>query len=439
MDVLRNGIEADRDELRVPGVSWAVIENGEITATGTAGVLEAGKPAAVEPGTLFQAASISKPVAVLAMLRLVDRGLLELDEDVNTRLKSWQVPPTRGWQPVVTLRQLASHSAGLGTPGFPGYHRDSPLPTTLEILAGIEPSNTAGPRVDRIPGVQFAYSGGGTTVVQQVLEDVTSTPFPDLMRELVLDPLEMSDSAYAQPLPADLADRAAVGHGETGDPVDGGWHLYPELAAAGLWTTPTDLARFAIGVHQAYIGAHGALLSPELARQMLTPIVQVEPPIAGLTHVGIGPFLSASGQLFGHSGGNLGYRCNLLADRMTGYGAAVMTNSDAGNRLALRAFATAAAAYGWENYQPTGELFDVPSAEALAELAGRYRMGDRIRLEVEAWGSSLLVTFAGQPALRFIALSTTRFMATSTQAQLELKDGRLVFQQPGLELDCVRE
>ncbi|MFF1821113.1 serine hydrolase domain-containing protein [Kribbella sp. NPDC058245] len=439
MDVLRDGIEADREELGVPGVSWAVIENGEITSTGTVGVLETGKPAAVEPGTLFQAASISKPVAALAMLRLVDRGLLELDENVNDRLKSWQVPSTRGWQPVVTLRQLASHSAGLTTPGFPGYHRDAPLPTTVEILTGTEPSNTAGPRVERIPGVQFAYSGGGTTVMQQLLEDVTGTPFPDLMRELVLEPLGMSDSAYAQPLPSELAGRAATGHGEAGDPVDGGWHLYPELAAAGLWTTPTDLARFGIGVQQSYAGAHGALLSPELARQMLTPVIQIDPPIAGLTHVGIGPFLSASGQLFGHSGGNLGFRCNLLVDRTTGYGAAVMTNSDAGNRLSLRAFATAASAYGWENYRPTAELFEPPSAEVLAELAGDYRLGDRTRLAVQPWGSGLLVTFAGQPPLRFIALSPTRFMASSTQAQLELRDGRLVFEQAGFELDCVRE
>ncbi|TDD51617.1 class A beta-lactamase-related serine hydrolase [Kribbella antibiotica] len=439
MDVLRGGIEADREELGVPGVGWAVIENGEITHSGSAGVVEAGKPDEIEAGTLFQAASISKPVAALAMLRLVDRGLLELDEDVNNRLKSWQVPPTRSWQPVVTLRQLASHSAGLSTPGFPGYHPDAPLPTLVEMLAGTTPSNTAGPRVDRIPGTQFAYSGGGTTVIQQLLEDVTGTPFRELMRELVLEPLGMADSDYAQPLPSELAARAAIGHEDTGEVVDGGWHVYPELAAAGLWTTPTDLAKFAIGVHQAYVGAHGALLSPELARQMLTPVIVVEPPISALTHMGIGPFLSASGQLFGHSGGNLGFRCDLIADRMTGYGAAVMTNSTNGSRLALRAFASAASAYGWESYRPEDEMSEVPTAEALAELAGDYRLGERLRLTVLPWGSGLWVTFEGQPPLRFIALSATRLMATSTQAQLELRDGKLVFEQAGFELDCVRE
>jgi len=439
VDVLRDGIETDREEFGVPGVSWAVIENGEISATGTAGVLEAGKPAEVEQGTVFQAASISKPVAAFAMLRLVDRGLLDLDEDVNSRLTSWQVPPTRGWQPVVTLRQLASHSAGMTTPGFPGYHPDAPLPTTLEILAGIAPSNTAGPRVERIPGTQFAYSGGGTTVIQQLLEDVTGTPFPDLMRELVLEPLGMSASTFAQPLPPGFAESAAIGHDESGEPVDGGWHVYPELAAAGLWTAPSDLARFGIGIQESYAGADGALLSPELARQMLTPVIEMGEPIAGLTHLGIGPFLNASGRLFGHSGGNLGFRCNLLVDRETGYGAAVMTNSDAGHRLALRAFATAGTSYGWEDYRPAAGLSDTPAAEALMELAGDYRLGDRLRFTVRAWGSGLEVTFEGQPPLRFFALSGTHFMASGTQAELEVRDGRLVFQQPGLELDCRRE
>ena len=161
MDVLRDEIETDLEEFKVPGASWAVFEDGEIRQTGTAGLAEAGAPAAVTPDTLFQAASISKPVAVLAMLRLVDRGLLDLDEDVNRKLRSWQVPPTGYWQPVVTLRQLASHSAGLTVHGFPGYRHDDVLPTTVQILDGVRPTNTFGVRVDLIPGTQFRYAGGG--------------------------------------------------------------------------------------------------------------------------------------------------------------------------------------------------------------------------------------------------------------------------------------
>jgi CubicO group peptidase (beta-lactamase class C family) len=144
-DVLRDEIEADLERFKVPGVSWARIEGGEIVERGSAGIVDAGRPDPVTPRTLFQACSISKPVAVFAMLRLVDRGLLELDEDVNRRLTSWQIPPTGDWQPVVTLRQLASHSAGLTVHGFPGYRRQDELPTTVQILDGVRPTNTSPP------------------------------------------------------------------------------------------------------------------------------------------------------------------------------------------------------------------------------------------------------------------------------------------------------
>ena len=140
------------------------------------------------PTTRFQACSISKPIAALGMLRLVDRGILDLDADINESLTSWRVPRNSEWQPVVTLRQLVSHSAGLTTSGFPGYKRSDALPSTVEILNGVHPANTFGVRVDTIPGSQFRYSGGGTLAMQQLLEDVTRTPFPELMQELVLEP-----------------------------------------------------------------------------------------------------------------------------------------------------------------------------------------------------------------------------------------------------------
>lgn len=175
-DGMRGEIENDLEEFKVPGISWSVIDNGEIADRGSIGVVEAGLAAPVTAGTLFQACSISKPVAVVAMLRLVDRGLLDLDEDVNERLTSWQIPPTVERQPVVTLRQLASHSAGLTVHGFPGYRHGAELPTPVQILNGVLPANTAGVRVDLVPGTQFRYSGGGTVVMQQLLEDVTGTP-----------------------------------------------------------------------------------------------------------------------------------------------------------------------------------------------------------------------------------------------------------------------
>lgn len=309
-DVPWSKLEGDLEEFKVPGVSWALIDNGEITDRGSAGVVESGRTDPVTPATLFQACSISKPVAVFAMLRLVDEGLLTLDADVNESLTSWQIPPTSGSQPAVTLRQLASHSAGLTVHGFPGYQQGADLPTTVQILDGLPPANTSAVRVDLVPGTQFRYSGGGTLVLQQLLEDVTGTPFRRLMRELVLDPLGMSDSDFAQPLPEELHGRAATAHDELGQPVEGRWHSYPELAAAGLWTNPTDLVTFALGVRRAYDGLEGALISQELAREQLTPQIPTSEPIDGMDALGLGVFLADGGRRFGHGGGNKGFKCD---------------------------------------------------------------------------------------------------------------------------------
>ena len=441
MSVLHDEIAADLEKFQVPGASWAVIDGGEPVDAGCAGVVQAGEPAAVEPGTLFQACSISKPVAVSAMLRLVDRGLLDLDEDVNRRLTSWQVPPTGEWQPVVTLRHLASHTAGLTVHGFPGYRQATALPTTVQILNGTAPTNTFGVRVDIVPGTQFRYAGGGTVVLQQLLEDVTGTPFRQLARELVLEPLGMSDSDYAQPLPPGLHDKAATAHDELGRRVPGGWHTYPELAAAGLWTTPTDLLKFAVAVQQTYAGADGALLSPALSHQLLTPQITATDRIGELNQLGLGLFLGDGGVRFGHSGGNEGFRCHLLAYRDTGQGAAVMTNGDNGGWVVQRALAAIARTYDWADYPQEVDEPELPTEEAMESLIGAYKLDRRLRLEVARWGRGLEVTFAGQPPLRFAASSATRFAAVNTDTELEFREGgsRLVFIQGGAELDCTRE
>jgi CubicO group peptidase (beta-lactamase class C family) len=186
--------------------------------------------------------------------------------------------------------------------------------------------------------------------MQQLLEDVTGTPFRQLVRELVLDPLGMSDSDFAQPLPQDQHDRAATAHDDGGEPVDGRWHTYPELAAAGLWTTPSDLLTFARAVQHSYGAADGALLSPQLARDLLTPQVPLEERIGGLEALGLGLFLGDGGRRFGHSGGNEGFRCQLIAYRDAGQGAAVMTNGDNGSFVVQRTLAAIASQYGWQDY-----------------------------------------------------------------------------------------
>jgi CubicO group peptidase (beta-lactamase class C family) len=437
-DVLREQIAGELERFAVPGASWAVMSAGGIAGSGTAGVVDATATTEVSPGTLFQACSISKPVAVFAMLRLVDRGLLELDEDVNRRLTSWQIPRTGDWQPVVTLRQLASHSAGLTVHGFPGYSYGEVLPTTVEILDGVRPTNTFGVRVDTVPGAQFRYSGGGTVVMQQLLEDVTGTPFRELVRELVLEPLGMTDSDYAQPLPEELHGRAATAHDEQGRAIPGRWHSYPELTAAGLWTTPTDLCKFALGVQSAYVGADGALLSPELGREMLTPQVRATDRLGGLDHVGLGLFLGAGGVRFGHSGGNNGFKCHLLADRESGFGAAVMTNGDNGMWVVQRTFAALASAYGWSEYDEPLDDRDVPGDDVLDGLVGRYRLRDGLGFTVGRLGGGVEVTFDGQEPMRFVPVDGGTFASSMVSARLRLRGDDLLFEQNGDQIVCSR-
>jgi len=372
---------------RVPGLSIAVIDGGRIAwarAYGTAG--PDGTP--VDTGTLFQAASISKPVAAVAALRLVESGRLSLDEDVNARLVSWKVPgsPPAKEKPV-TLRGILTHSAGLTVHGFRGYAPDESVPTLVQLLNGERPANSAPVRVDVVPGSQVRYSGGGFSVMQQLLVDVTGRPFPALMREAVLGPAGMGQSGYEQPLPAARAGRAAVGHRADGRPVAGRWHSYPEMAAAGLWTTPSDLARFAIELQRAYAGDGGRVLSPAAARQMLSR----QAPEYGL---GVAFEGAADSARFSHGGANEGYRAYLVAFREGGRGAVVMTNSDAGGEVAMELLRAVAREYGWPaaGFRPRERPAVDEGPAARRGLAGRYwtaRGADTLWLTAAVAGDTL--------------------------------------------------
>lgn len=233
----------------VPGVSIAVIKDGKIAWAKGYGVLESGREALIDPDTIFQAGSISKPTAVIAALRMVEQGKLSLDAPVNDFLKSWKVPENEFTKKqAVTLRQIMSHGAGLTVHGFPGYAAGAPVPTVPQILDGAPPANTAAVRVDKLPGESWRYSGGGTTIMQLAMTDVSGQDFPALTDELVLKPAGMARSSYVNPLPETNRTNAATAHRRDGGVVPGHSHTYPEMAAAGLWTTPSDLARLALSV-----------------------------------------------------------------------------------------------------------------------------------------------------------------------------------------------
>ena len=251
-----------------PGLSVAVIDDYKIAWAKAYGTTELGGKTPITTKTLFQAGSISKPVAATGMLALVQAGKLSLDEDVNAKLKTWKVPENEFTkEQKVTLRRLASHTAGLTVHGFPGYDVDEKVPTLVQIFNGEKPANTAPIRVDLVPGTKQRYSGGGITIEQQLMMDVTGRPFPALMKETVLDKIGMSDSSYEQPLPPVWAERTAVGTQVSGKPIHGKWHVYPEMAAAGLWTTPTDLAKFAIEIALSKQGKSNKVLSQRRRRK----------------------------------------------------------------------------------------------------------------------------------------------------------------------------
>jgi CubicO group peptidase (beta-lactamase class C family) len=400
-------------EYRVPGVSVAVINNGRIEWARGWGEAEAGSGIPADTATLFQAASISKPVAAVAALRLVEAGTLQLDEDVNARLRSWRVPDTTFTATEkVTLRRLLSHSAGTTVHGFPGYAAGAALPTVVQVLDGAAPANTRPVRVDILPGSQWRYSGGGFTIAQLLMTDVTSQPFAELMRDRVLEPAGMPHSTYAQPLPADRAGRAATAHGSDGRPIAGKHHAYPEQAAAGLWTTPSDLARLAIDLQRAYSGETGRILTPETARLMLTRQ-------SGTYGLGFSVQGEGDSLRFEHGGSNQGFRAFFMAMGETGKGVVVMTNGENGAELGMEILRSVAREYGLPGFAARERDALRLDAAALAAYAGSYATvpeGDAaaIPVEIQLDGDVLRMTVArvgwDRRALRASAPDTFFFL-----------------------------
>lgn len=332
--------------LRVPGVSAALFRHGRIDWTRAWGLADVESGRIVDRQTRFQAASISKAVAAAVVLALVAQGAVSLDADVNGILTSWKVPSNEHTaRAPITLRRLLSHSAGTTVHGFPGYGSDKQVPTLVQLLDGAPPANSPAVRVNIPVGSRWRYSGGGFEIAQLVVEDVTKKPFAEVARELILRPFGMTSSTFIQPLPADLLDKTATGYRSNGEPVTGRWHTYPEQAAAGLWTTPEDLARFAIKLQQIATGQSSTVMSQALAQEMLRR--QVE-------NWGLGVGIQGEGVAtsFGHAGANEGFRAVWVGYRDEASGVVVMTNSDAGVPVGSDILRSVAREYGFQGLGP---------------------------------------------------------------------------------------
>ncbi len=312
---------------REPGLSVAVIEHGQLAWASGFGVTQAGGHIPVTPRTLFQAASISKPVTAAGALWLVQQGKLALDTDVNRELTSWRVPDNvLTSNQKVTLRRLLSHNAGINVPGFDGYTHRQPLPTTEETLDGLPPANNPPVRVTTQPGTACIYSGGGFTIIGLMIKDVSGQSFEDFMRERVLLPAGMAESTFQQDLPPALAARAATGTDGDGKSLPGNWRLFPELAPDGLWTTPSDLARFALEIARSARDSANHILSRATVREMLT--VQCRDDPSGGTGFGFALGYQNHPHIFFHNGSNAGFQAVLMMNPDAGWGYVAMGNSD---------------------------------------------------------------------------------------------------------------
>ena len=410
---------------KVPGLSVAVINDNKVVWARGYGTLAAGGTRQVTPTTLFQAASISKPVSAAGALTLVHRGQLSLDAPANQYLRSWRIPDTQlTLKRPVTLRHLLSHTAGTTVSGFIGYDPGEPLPTIRQILDGVPPANTEAVRVDQEPGAAWRYSGGGYMIVQQLMEDVTRKRFAASMKSL-MKRWGMGRSTFVQPLPGSLHAIAAEAHLTDGSPLRGNgdvpelrggrtpfpapWTAKPEQAAAGLWTTPSDLAQFAIWIMR---GASDATVPNEqraVARLMLQPQTSKA---AGGASFGMGVWLSSSGPplRFWHGGSVYGMQSYLLAFPETGQGAVIMANGDGGYPLIQEMLRAIAEEYDWPERLHRTATIRAVDPRLLQLLTGSYCWEPSKCASVRVAERALEIQFPNRPWTRLRSESDTRFV-----------------------------
>ncbi len=349
----------------------------------------------------------------MAALRLVQLNRLSLDADVNSQLVSWKVPvsPAANGKPV-TLRELLTHTAGMTVHGFPGYAADEPVPTLIQVLNGEKPANTPAIRIESEPGSKWNYSGGGYVVMQQMVLDTTKEPFPKLMYDTVLGPMGMTHSTYEQPLPASMQSAAATPYRADGSPVPGGAHTYPEMTAAGLWTTPTDLARYCIEVERSLQGKANHVLSQKTTEEMVT---------SGKGNWGLGLEIGGSfaDPYFSHGGVNEGFEGLFVAYEKHGDGAAVLTNAQGGIRLADDVMRSIANEYGWPDYHSIVRTEIKLPPDTLKQYVGAYQMAPNVYLTVALNGDQLTGQLSKQDPIPLFAESDSKFFPKVVDAEVE--------------------
>jgi CubicO group peptidase (beta-lactamase class C family) len=362
---------------KCPGAAVAAIKDGRIDWSAGYGVRGVDDPRPVDGETVFMTASCSKPVCAMVLLQQVERGLVDLDVDVNVYLRRWRIPQndfTAG--ETITLRHMLSHTAGLNLNGWPVVRRDAPLPTAIDILEGRPPSVHPAVVVNKRPGGGHRYSGAGFLLAEMLIEDVTGRRFDELADELIFAPLGMTGATFTHPLSAHLRANVACGHDRDGMPIPGGWMISVDKGAGGLMCSVTDFARFQIACRDAWLGRPGAILTQTLAREMMTR--------QGASTFGLGWDLIGEGDAlrFNHGGSNDGYQCETDCYLASGLGGAAFTNAVSGIFLFREILNGLAGLYDWPGYLLKPKTVQRLSLEQLDRYTGSFDIITGIELPV---------------------------------------------------------
>lgn len=413
-DAKTTSLRERMEHLNIPGISLAIIKDGEIILAEGFGKAHSTGNQPVTSATLFQAASLSKPVTASAVLSLVVDGNADLDEDINRYLESWNLPDNgfTNHEPV-TIRRLLNHTAGVNVHGFNGYPAgQDDYPVLRDILEGSGSTNSESIKVIHTPGSQWQYSGGGYTVIQQILEDISGHSFTEIMKQTVFESLDMTGSTFEQNLPDSLREIAANAHVRGNFPLPTGWHIYPEKAAAGLWTTPSDLALWISEIQNAVINNESKIFTVAAAREMLIP-----------DHGGwgLGVQINSKGDSlhFSHSGANEGFRSYLIGFVNQRHGIVIMTNSDNGSMIVPEITRTVAYHLNWPQYQPSIRTVVDLDPEKLDVFSGIYELETGIPLEITPGNNKLYVSVSGEHVAEFLPVSDTTFFDVSTDVRIE--------------------
>jgi CubicO group peptidase (beta-lactamase class C family) len=399
----------------IPSVSIAVINHGQLEWAKGYGLADVEKNKKVNIQTLYQAASISKSLNAMAIMKLVQDGKLSLDRDIRLYLKTWVFPDNDlSRNKIITLRGLLSHSAGIGTGGFTGYSVNDSLPSVNEMLDGKRPANNESIRPVLIPNTKTQYSGGGTLISRKIMDDNISSNYESLLQKLVLKPLSMGRSSFAQPLDSKFKN-VAFAYDLNEKQIPGGYHIYPEQAPDGLWTTPSDLSKFIISIQHSLNGDKKTLLNYNDALTMVTPVLQ-----SSGNALGVNIKVKGKEKYFTHSGANTGYRTIYYGGISSGVGVVVFVNSD-NDGIINEIVNSVALTYKWPDfYKPEIRKLIKLSTQNLQDIPGDYYTDNKQMKITISNQNGELELLAKKKARMYFLTDSTFFLASSPHQICEL-------------------